>query len=129
MKSYDKYDLLIEYCCGDALKSGIPESILELNMDRIMKLANEIGVKLNNEYFALLLLNDDINDMMSVTLSIYECCGSEFGNDESMAVMMEAHNSGSAIIKRGPYHLLKEMKDKLNERNLTVCIRRISENE
>jgi len=125
MKSYDKYDLLLEVI-GLGGKDKIPDCIIELNMERIMKLADEIGVKLNSETFYLELINDDINDMMDVALALYECCGLD--SDVSMSVMMKAHDSGSALILHGIYKELKEIKDKLNERNLTVCISRIDKN-
>lgn len=105
------------------IKNNISGSIAEPDVDveSLTDILNELGIQgAAKENHKLILWNDHVNDMLSVIVALYEICG--LSNEEAMAVMMEAHEKGKAVAKKGSFDELKRMKDLLNKRNLEATI-------
>lgn len=120
MIQYDKYDLLLEALGYKSLTAPIPEIYMEENLELIIELSDELGVSLETESHNLILWNDDVNDMMHVTLALYEIC--KLDNEDSMRVMLEAHNKGKSIARSGSIDELLLMASGLRERNINATI-------
>jgi ATP-dependent Clp protease adapter protein ClpS len=105
------------------IKNGISDTVAEPDVDveTLNDMLTELGIKsASEENHKLILWNDHVNDMISVIVALYEVCG--LSNEESMKVMMEAHENGKAVAKKGSFDELKRMKNLLNKRNLEVTI-------
>ena len=105
------------------IKNGISNSTIEpdVDVDSLTDILNELGIQgATKENHKLILWNDHVNDMISVIVALYEICG--LSDEEAIVVMMEAHEKGKAVAKKGSFNELKRMKDLLNKRNLEVTI-------
>lgn len=123
MKQYDKYDCLLS-SLGYNHKC-VTENILEQNQDEIIKLKEELGIAPKSDQFNLILLDDDIHDQLEVVSDLLEIgCG-----DESLNIMYEAHNTGFAVVKSGPYRELMQLRNKLQQEKYKTVIRRIEKEE
>lgn len=91
------------------------EKITE-NFEEILK---DTGISIQRDY-NLILWNDNVNDMISVIIALYEVC--KLSNNDSLRVMMEAHKKGKSLAKNGELDELLDMKNGLNARGLTVTI-------
>ena len=92
---------------------------LKYNERVAIELAEELEIDIRGEY-ALVLCNDDINDMIHVVLALYEVAN--LNNEDAMGKMMEAHKTGGAAILRRKFGELLPVKKELEERNLTCVI-------
>lgn len=105
------------------IKNDISDSIAEpdVETDSLTDILTELGIQgALKENHKLILWNDHVNDMLSVIVALYEICG--LNNEEAKSVMIEAHEKGKAVAKKGSFEELKRMKDLLNKRNLEVTI-------
>lgn len=115
---FDTYDILLEllgYKCENII---VPEEDLCEHFDAACALANELRISLDEVACDLVIWNDEVNDMMHVTLALYEVC--KLNNEDSMRVMMDAHNKGRSVARSGSFEDLSEMASSLRERNINV---------
>lgn len=68
----------------------------------------------------LVLHNDDVHDFEYVIESLIEVCNHEPVQAEQCTFLV--HYKGSCDVKRGKYNQLKEMYDRLLEKELTVSL-------
>jgi ATP-dependent Clp protease adapter protein ClpS len=119
MKRFDTYDILIS-SMGYSI-DGITKHIIEQNQAEIISLKEELGITKKSDQFNLILLDDDIHDQLEVVSDLLEIgCG-----DKSLNIMYEAHNTGFAIVKTGPYRELVQLRNKLREEKYKTLIRRV----
>lgn len=72
---------------------------------------------------AVILHNDDHNEMMYVVRSLLLCVP-EVGPDEAVAIMFEAHENGRALVIVCPLERAELYRDRLESRGLTATIER-----
>src|SRR5262249_41551651 len=70
---------------------------------------------------AVILHNDDHNEMMFVVRSLLLCVP-EVGPDEAVAIMFEAHENGRALVIVCPLERAELYRDRLEGRGLTATI-------
>jgi len=116
----DKYDILLDLLGYKYKKEKLPASELSKQFDSVRDLIEELGIFPPGIECDLVIWNDDVNDMMHVTLALYEIC--ELNNEESMSVMLKAHDKGKSIAKSGAVEDLIPMTNKLKERNIIASI-------
>ena len=95
---------------------------LKYNLRVAIELAEELGIDIEGEY-ALVLCNDEINDMIHCVLALFEVA--KLNNEDAMGKMMEAHNTGGAVILQRKFGELLSVKKELEERNLTCVITKV----
>lgn len=71
--------------------------------------------------YAVILYNDDHNEMMYVVRSIVICVP-EVTPDEAVAIMIEAHEQGRALVIVCPLERAELYRDRLESRGLTATI-------
>lgn len=101
---------------------GKHSEYLKYNEKDAIELAEELEIDIKGEY-ALVLCNDDINDMIHVVLSLYEVA--KLDNEAAMEKMMIAHRTGGAVILQRKFTELVTVKKELEERNLTCVITKV----
>ena len=96
-------------------------SLSDTGTDELTDLLNDLGIqKSDGDKYKLILWNDHVNDMMYVTVALYEIC--KLKDEECVRVMLEAHEKGKAVVKTGSEDELMEMKKGLNERNIEATV-------
>jgi len=116
----DKYDMILEEA-GYGIKANLADVEIDTDNDSLTKLMEEIGIKRSDDnQYTLVLHNDDVNDMLHVTLALYEICG--LNNEDALRVMMEAHEKGKAVAKSGSLSDMNVMKDSLNKRGIEATV-------
>ena len=71
--------------------------------------------------YALILHNDDHNEMMHVVRSLLLCVP-EVTPDQAVAIMVEAHEQGRALVVVCPLERAELYRDRLKSRGLTATI-------
>ena len=74
--------------------------------------------------YAVILHNDDTNEMLYVVRSIVLCVP-EVSPDQAFAIMFEAHERGKAVVIVCPLERAELYRDRLESRGLTATIERI----
>ena len=101
--------------------SSVINNDVDTKTDIITDLLNDLGIKKSDEIeYKLLIWNDHVNSMIDVIVALFEVC--HLSPEDAQKVMLEAHNKGKAVVKRGPLEELKVMKQGLNDRNLEATI-------
>lgn len=81
------------------------------------ELLNELGIeKSPDDGYALIIFNDDVNDMLWVINALYVVC--KLNEEESVKIMLEAHFTGKAVAKTGSLKEMTAMKKGLNEKHI-----------
>jgi len=116
----DEFDMILEEA-GYGIKGNLADVEIETDNDSLTKLMEEIGIKRSEDNdYTLVLHNDDVNDMLHVTLALYEICG--LNNEKALKVMMEAHENGKAVAKTGSFDEMNTMKVALNKRGIEATV-------
>jgi len=116
----DEYDMILEKM-GYNFKGSVETADIDVDSDSMTELLNELGISVDNEgEYKLILWNDQVNDMLHVVLALYEVCG--LNNEDSLRVMMEAHNKGKAVAKSGSMEDMNRMKKGLNDRGIEATV-------
>lgn len=71
--------------------------------------------------YAVILHNDDVNEMMYVVRSIVACVP-EIDWEQAVAIMVEAHENGRAHVITCPLERAEHYRDRLESRGLTATI-------
>jgi ATP-dependent Clp protease adaptor protein ClpS len=71
--------------------------------------------------YAVILHNDDHNEMLYVVRSLVLCVP-EVTADQAVAIMMEAHEQGRALVVVCPLERAELYRDRLESRGLTATI-------
>jgi ATP-dependent Clp protease adaptor protein ClpS len=71
--------------------------------------------------YAVILHDDDHNEMMYVVRSLVMCVP-EVTADQAVAIMLEAHLSGKALVITCPLERAELYRDRLESRGLTATI-------
>lgn len=71
--------------------------------------------------YAVILHNDDHNEMLDVVRSIVLCVP-PVTTDQAVAIMLEAHEHGRAVVIVCPLELAELYRDRLESRRLTATI-------
>ena len=71
--------------------------------------------------YAVILHNDDHNEMMYVVRSLLLCVP-EVSPDEAVQIMIEAHENGRALVIVCPLERAELYRDRLQSRGLTATI-------
>ena len=71
--------------------------------------------------YAVILHNDDVNDMIHVVRSIMQCVPG-ISPPQAVGIMLEAHNSGQAVVIVCPLELAELYRDRLESKGLTATI-------
>lgn len=74
--------------------------------------------------YLLVLYNDDVNDIYHVIKALFDIC--ELNENDSMAIVLEAHTNGKAVAKKGDLKEMSTMKKGLNSRFINA---EVEENE
>lgn len=94
---------------------------VDTKTDIMTDLLNDLGIKKSEDSeYKLIIWNDHVNSMIDVIVALFEVCN--LTPEESQRVMLEAHNKGKAVVKKGSLEYLKVMKQGLNDRNLEATI-------
>ena len=116
----DKYDMILEKM-GYNFQGNLADVETDTDNESLTELMNEIGIKRSDENeFVLIIHNDEVNDMMHVTLALYEIC--DLNSEEAMRIMMEAHDKGKAVAKSGSFEVINGMKVALNTRGIEATV-------
>lgn len=99
-------------------KENLPPDIKK-SPEKLVDMLKETGISFQRDY-NLILWNDDVNDMISVVVALYEVC--KLSNDDCLRVMMQAHTKGKALAKNGELDELLDMKNGLNARKLSATV-------
>jgi len=75
--------------------------------------------KVNNQYI-LVLHNDDEHSFDFVIDALIDVCDHNY--EQAVQCTIITHHKGSCDVRKGEFETLKEMKDALNERELSVTI-------
>ena len=116
MEKIDKYDILISMM-GYPME-GIDDIILDDYQGEIECLKEELGM--SPEIFNLVLFDDNHHNQIEVIWDLME-----EHLPEPKELMMEAHTTGSVVLKSGPYNQLKQIQDNLKEKNYKTSLYRI----
>lgn len=120
-KKLDKYDILLEKLGYGINNSNASDADVEVDNDSLTELMNELGISMSNdEQYKLIIWNDHVNDMVHVSVALYEICG--LNNDQAIATMLEAHKNGKAVAKKGSKEEMMKMKQGLNDRNIEATV-------
>jgi hypothetical protein len=117
MVSFDEYDMLLEML--NYHYTGKHSKLLKYNESVAIRLAERLDIDIEGRY-ELVLCNDDVNDMIHVVLALYEVA--KLNNEDAMQRMVEAHQTGGAVILRRSFAELIPVKNQLEDRNLTCVI-------
>lgn len=117
---FDTYDMLLELLGYKSAKISFPETELMKHFDALCQLSNELGISLDGVECDLIVWNDEVNDMLHVVLALYEIC--DLDNEDSMRVMMNAHDNGKSIARSGDMVDLMEMVAVLRDRNIITSL-------
>lgn len=71
--------------------------------------------------YAVILHNDDVNDMLHVVRSIMQCVPG-ISLQQAIGIMMEAHHRGQAVVIVCPLELAELYRDRLQSKGLTATI-------
>jgi ATP-dependent Clp protease adaptor protein ClpS len=71
--------------------------------------------------YAVILHNDDVNEMVYVVQSILHCVPG-ISPEQAVEIMMEAHTHGQAVVIVCPLELAELYRDRLQSRGLTATI-------
>jgi ATP-dependent Clp protease adaptor protein ClpS len=71
--------------------------------------------------YAVILHNDDVNDMVHVVRSIMQCVPG-ISPQRAVKIMLEAHNNGQAVVTVCPLELAELYRDRLQSKGLTATI-------
>ncbi len=71
---FDTYDILLELLGYRNINMIVPEVELCEHFDASCALARELGISLDEIACDLVIWNDEVNDMMHVSLALYEVC-------------------------------------------------------
>lgn len=71
--------------------------------------------------YAVILHNDDYNEMLYVVRSIVICVP-EVTAEQAVAIMLEAHHNGRALVVVCPLERAELYRDRLESRGLTATI-------
>jgi ATP-dependent Clp protease adaptor protein ClpS len=71
--------------------------------------------------YAVILHNDDVNDMIHVVRSLLQCVPG-LSPQKAVGIMMEAHNHGQAVVIVCPLELAELYRDRLQSKGLTATI-------
>jgi ATP-dependent Clp protease adaptor protein ClpS len=74
--------------------------------------------------YAVILHNDEVNEMMYVVRSIVACVP-EIDWERAVAIMLEAHEHGQAHVITCPLELAEMYRDRLERRGLTATIEKV----
>ena len=91
----------------------------EVKKKTLHDILTDLGIK-KEDIYVLLIWNDDVNDMIDVTIALMEVC--KLDAQASFNVMMQAHKNGKAVAKRDGYQILEVMKQGLNDRKIEATI-------
>ena len=87
----------------------------------INEVLNELGIRSSNDdVYKLILWNDHVNNMIHVIVSLCEVC--KITESEATRIMLEAHEKGKALVKKGYFDEMNNMKIGLNDRNLEATV-------
>ena len=90
--------------------------------------ANDITERLKKLVppYAVILHNDDVNSMEDVVSSIVKCVPS-VDSKRAEAIMLEAHNTGRAVVIVCPLEQAELYRDRLQSCKLTVTIEKATD--
>lgn len=71
--------------------------------------------------YAVILHNDDVNEMLYVVQSLRRCVPT-LSSQQAVAIMLEAHERGRAVVVVCPLELAELYRDRLESRGLTATI-------
>jgi ATP-dependent Clp protease adapter protein ClpS len=129
MGKYDIYDLLLETLGYGSDTFEITSEDLDRNTDAINKLAEKIGIALDTEdRFGLYLLNDDIHDMVEVSVAVYDLSNYfnlGFSDRKCKSIMLQAHVNGKAKIHTDSKRNVRRMKYILKKKGYNAFIKKI----
>jgi len=74
--------------------------------------------------YAVILYNDDHNDMLHVVRSIHMCVP-EVTAAQAVEIMLEAHSAGRAVVVVCPLERAELYRDRLESRGLTATIEKV----
>ena len=98
--------------------------MIEKHNDEIIKLKEELGIKIDKNSFNLILFDDTKHNHFEVMKDMFE-----IGlGDRSIEIIREAELKGCVIIQSGKYSDLKILREKLRKKNYRTLIKHI-ENE
>lgn len=123
----DSYDMLLELLGYPHGGSDGSSSMKVSKLTRVFLLADELGISLSGVPLDLMLWNDDVHDMMEIALALYEIC--KLDNEDALRVMMEAHNTGKALIRTGGKDELMGMMNMLGNQGIQVSLHVSKEGE
>lgn len=93
----------------------------DTDTESLTNLMNELGISMStSSTYKLLLHNDEVNDMVSIVVALYDVC--KLSPEDAMSVMMEAHQKGKAVAKTGSFEEMNAMKQGLNDRKIEATI-------
>ncbi|MFB6318406.1 ATP-dependent Clp protease adaptor ClpS [Saccharicrinis sp. FJH54] len=118
-KLFDKYDILLEKYFP---YTGIFSDKIRYDDNIVNPLEKELGFD-NQRDYQLILLNDTDNDMMHVSLALFEVI--HIKPKDSQTKMLETHEKGESTLIIGDFGHLNTMKLNLGKRNLKTLIRKI----
>ena len=78
-----------------------------------------------DEYFSLIVWNDDVNSFDWVIETLVEVCGHTAEQAEQCAIIIDS--KGKYAVKEGSYDLLKPMCDAITERGIGATIEVIAQ--
>jgi len=78
-----------------------------------------------DEYFSLIVWNDDVNSFDWVIETLVEVCGHTAEQAEQCAIIIDS--KGKYAVKEGSYDLLKPMCDAITERGISATIEVIAQ--
>jgi ATP-dependent Clp protease adaptor protein ClpS len=73
--------------------------------------------------YAVILHNDDVNEMLYVVRSLLICVP-ELSAEDAAAIMLEAHQNGKARVIVCPLERAELYRDRLQSRGLTATVER-----
>jgi ATP-dependent Clp protease adaptor protein ClpS len=71
--------------------------------------------------YAVILHNDDVNEMLYVVRSITQCVPG-ISIQQAIGIMWEAHNNGRAVVTVCPLELAELYRERLQSKGLTATI-------
>jgi len=119
-ENIDSYDVLLDILGYKNHMITIPESEMIRHFDAVCQLVHDLGISTSGFECDLLLWNDHVNEMMQIVLALCEAC--KLDNEDSMRVMMDAHNNGKSVIKKGVIEDLFQMAMELRSKNIGASL-------